>query len=124
MISLKFDEITPGHISGKWKVVSYRSSSRAENFFLEGLKEITFLPDLNFIAASSGIVTGKWQLEQHKEIIANPVLSFELLTGSASDRAMITRYAYMPKEYEIKKNDEMIIYFSNGSEYVLEKIQA
>lgn len=124
MISLQFGEITKTHLSGKWKVVSFLSSSRASDFFLEGLRELSFSPEGAYTAQIAGTkaATGNWQLELHPEVIANPVISFQNTKLKEADRAMITRYAYMPEKYNVKKNDEMILYFSNGSEYVLEKI--
>ncbi|MGZ5243018.1 MAG: hypothetical protein ACXWDO_03535 [Bacteroidia bacterium] len=122
MIFLQFSDITHEHITGKWKVVSVVMSPRAEKFAFEAIREIVFLPDYHFHVANNTFVIGKWRLEYHQEIIPNPVVYFDFTGNTQADKAMITRYSYMPDKYGEDKNDEMILYFSNGCEIVLEKI--
>lgn len=122
MIFLQFSDITHEHITGKWKTVSIVLSPRATEFAFDSLKEIVFLSDYNFHVATNTSIVGKWRLEYHKEIIPNPVIYFDFTENTHANRAMITRYSYMPDKYGEDKNDEMILYFSNGCEIVLEKI--
>jgi hypothetical protein len=122
MLFLQFSDITHEHIIGKWKTVSILLSPRAELFVFKALNEISFLPDYNFIGSTTSSLSGKWRLEYHSEIIPNPVIYFDLFNNTTSERAMITRYSYMPDKYGENKNDEMILYFANGCEIVFEKI--
>ncbi|RYD73884.1 MAG: hypothetical protein EOP53_19290 [Sphingobacteriales bacterium] len=122
MLFLQFSDITHNHIATKWKVCSVLLSPRAVAFPFEGITEISFLPDNNCILSGNKTVTGKWRLEYHKEIIPNPVIYFSLTNQPQEERSMITRYSYTPDKYGEDKNDEMILYFSNGCELVLEKL--
>ena len=122
MLFLQFSDITHTHIIGKWKRVSVLVSPRAESFVLKDITEISFLPDNNCIALATATLSAKWRLEYHSDIIPNPVIYFDFHDKIQAESAMITRYSYMPDKYGENKNDEMILYFSNGCEIVLEKI--
>ncbi|MES2764444.1 MAG: hypothetical protein V4642_01140 [Bacteroidota bacterium] len=121
MISRPFDEILPEHISGRWKVKSSTLSPQADYFRLASVVEHTFQADGTYSVAGPEPASGTWSIERNEEIIPNPIIYFELPNPRTNISAMITRLAYMP--YTATKRDEMILYFSNGCELVLEKIQ-
>ncbi|HYF02534.1 MAG TPA: hypothetical protein VEC36_04110 [Patescibacteria group bacterium] len=116
MISRRFEEITPEHISGHWRIKSSTLSPQVSSFPLADVTMHNFRVGGTYEADS---ISGKWHIERNEEIIPNPILFFEFPDTTYS--AMITRLAYMP--YSSDKRDELILYFSNGCELVLEKMR-
>jgi hypothetical protein len=120
MISRPFGEIAIEHVSGRWRVKSSTFPQQVDYFRLQNTAEHHFSPDGRYSGTGAEPVGGTWRLERNEEIIPNPIIYFEFDNPRTHISAMITRLAYMP--YSSGRPDEMILYFSNGCELVLEKL--
>lgn len=120
MISRSFEEISSEHISGRWRVKSSTLPSHVQSFPLAAAEAHQFHEDGAYTLSGSAPTAGRWYMERNEEIIPNPIIYFEISGLQLVESAMITRFAYMP--YGSSKPDEMILYFSNGCEIVLEKL--